>query len=291
MMKSRISILVVMVLILLSGCTMKEVENKIPDNKEPAKKVEDNKILEPEEGNKPLLYEVNKIYNLGQSAEMDIDGDGKKDTITYVRGVSESGNSMDHYVLTINENELKGVGNRMEWDLLALSLDGKELFLIIYDDGPSADPLSSFYQYDDGILEHIGDMDDDIRACQIKDNQIFGMFRCDLIQTQVAYGSWKINAEGKLVAEEYEEYRLVDDDQYKSTLLMDLPVHKEKDLSTEITVIAPQKVAFLKTDLNNWTYVEAVDGTGGWMYNNEDRIIEELGLAPMDVFENLTMYD
>ena len=55
MMKSRLSILVVMVFVLLSGCTAKEVDNKPPENKVPEKKVEDNKIIEPVKENKPIL--------------------------------------------------------------------------------------------------------------------------------------------------------------------------------------------------------------------------------------------
>ena len=70
-----------------------------------------------------------------------------------------------------------------------------------------------------------------------------------------------------------------------------MSVHKEKKLSSEKSIITPQKIEFTKTDTKNWTYVEGADGAGGWMYTNENREIEELGLYPGDVFENLVIYD
>jgi len=289
-MKSRLSILVVMVFVLLSGCTAKEVENKAPEKKDPQKKVEDIKIIETAKDNNNVLYEMNKIYYLGQSAKMDVDGDGKKDTITFESNYTVPLNGIENFQLTINGNQFVDEGMRIEREVMALSLDGKELFLIIYEDGPSGDPLSRFYQYREGTIEEIGYIFYDIRRCKIKDNEIFGLFRCDLIQTQLAYGSWKLNSDGKIeqvVADEYNLYN----EQNTPTLIKDLPVHKEKNLSSETSIITPQKVVFTKTDTKNWTYVEGADGTSGWMYSNENREIEELGLAVGDVFENLVLYD
>ena len=72
---------------------------------------------------------------------------------------------------------------------------------------------------------------------------------------------------------------------------MNLPVHKEKNLSSEKSMITPQKITFTKSDAKNWTYVEGADGTGGWVYTNSNRVIEELGFAAGEVFENLVLYD
>ena len=300
MMKSRLSILVVMVFVLLSGCTAKEVENKAsenkapenmaPENKAPQKKVEDIKIIETVKDNNNVLYEMNKIYYLGQSAKMDVDGDGKKDTITFESDYYSPLGREENFKLTINENQFACKGMNIQEELMALSLDGKELFLITYEDGPSGDPLSMFYRYHEGTFEKMGYIVDDIRNCKIKDNEIIGLFRCDLIQTQLAYGSWKLNSEGKLeqvVADEYNLYN----EQNTTTLIKNLPVHKEKNLSSETSTITPQKIVFTKSDAKNWTYVEGADGTSGWMYSNENREIEELGLAVGDVFENLVLYD
>ena len=289
-MKRRLSILAVMVLVLLCGCAAKKVESKTPENKDPQKKSEDVKVIETAKENNHVLYEVNKIYNLGQSAKMDVDGDGKKDTITFESADNKPSNGEDNVKLTINGNQFVCEGMNMEKELMALSLDGKELFLITYENGPSSDPLSMFYKYHEGTIKEVGYLVDDIRVCKIKDNEIFGLFRCDLIQTQLGYGSWKINSEGKLeqvIADEYNLYN----EQNTTTLIKDLPVHKEKNLASEKSILAPQKIVFTKTDTKNWTYVEGADGTGGWMYTNDNRVIEELGLAPGDVFENLVLYD
>ena len=289
-MKRRLGILAVMVFVLLCGCTAKEVEKKEPKNKTPEKKVEDVKIIETAKENGNIIYDVNKIYNLGQSAKMDVDGDGKKDTITFESEYNVPQNGEDQFKITINGNQLVCEGMNIEEELMALSLDGKELFLITYEDGPSRDPLSLFYNYHEGTFEKIGDIVDDIRNCKIKDNEIIGLFRCDLIQTQRAYGSWKLNSEGKLeqvIADEYNLYN----EQNTTTLIKDLPVHKEKNLSSDKSILTPQKVVFTKTDTKNWTYVKCADGTGGWMYTNENLVIEELKLAPGEVFENLVLYD
>lgn len=290
MMKRRLSILIVMVLVLLCGCTAKKVDNKVPENKVPEKKAEDIKIIETTKENGNTIYEVNKIYNLGQSAKMDVDGDGKKDTITFESVENELRNGIENFQIVINGNKFVGEGIHFLKELMALSLDGKELFLITYEDGPSGDPLSIFYRYHKGAIEKIGNIFYDIRQCEIKDNEIFGLFSCDLIQTQLAYGSWKINAGGKLEQVVADEYNLYNEPN-TTTLIKNLPVHKEKNLSSEKSMITPQKITFTKSDAKNWTYVEGADGTGGWVYTNGNRVIEELGLAPGDVFENLVLYD
>ena len=290
MMKRRLSILAVMVLILLCGCTAKKVENKTPENKDPQKKVEDIKIVETATENGHTIYEANKIYNLGQSAKMDVDGDGKKDTITFESVENELRNGIENFQITINGNKFVGEGTRFLKELMALSLDGKELILITYEDGPSGDPLSIFYRYHEGRFEKIGNIFYDIRRCEVKDNEIFGLFSCDLIQTQLAYGSWKINTEGKLEQVIANEYNLYNEPN-ATTLIKNLPVHKEKNLSSEKSIITPQKITFTKSDAKNWTYVEGADGTGGWVYTNSNRVIEELGLAAGEVFENLVLYD
>lgn len=290
MMKRRLSILIVMVLVLLCGCTAKKVDNKVPENKVPEKKAEDIKIIETTKENGNTIYEVNKIYNLGQSAKMDVDGDGKKDTITFESVENELRNGIENFQIVINGNKFVGEGIHFLKELMALSLDGKELFLITYEDGPSGDPLSIFYRYHRGAIEKIGNIFYDIRQCEIKDHEIFGLFSCDLIQTQLAYGSWKINAGGKLEQVVADEYNLYNEPN-TTTLIKNLPVHKEKNLSSEKSMITPQKITFTKSDAKNWTYVEGADGTGGWVYTNGNRVIEELGLAPGDVFENLVLYD
>lgn len=290
MMKRRLSILIVMVLVLLCGCTAKKVDNKVPENKVPEKKAEDIKIIETTKENGNTIYEVNKIYNLGQSAKMDVDGDGKKDTITFESVENELRNGIENFQIVINGNKFVGEGIHFLKELMALSLDGKELFLITYEDGPSGDPLSIFYRYHRGAIEKIGNIFYDIRQCEIKDHEIFGLFSCDLIQTQLAYGSWKINAGGKLEQVVADEYNLYNEPN-TTTLIKNLPVHKEKNLSSEKSMITPQKISFTKSDAKNWTYVEGADGTGGWVYTNGNRVIEELGLAPGDVFENLVLYD
>lgn len=40
---------------------------------------------------------MNKIYNLGQSAKMDVDGDGKKDTITFESVENELRNGIENF--------------------------------------------------------------------------------------------------------------------------------------------------------------------------------------------------
>ena len=238
-----------------------------------------------------ISFEANILYTFGDSFKMDIDGDGKNESITFAKDAVISEPYMEQYTLSVNGNEIKIIGDQIDQDLLALSLDGKELFLVVLDNGASADYVSTFFRYRNEQLEVVGELYDDISTCEMSNNQIHGFFRCDMIQTQYAYGSWEINTNGKLEFVESDEYQLVDYDQYKINLLMDLPVYQDRDLSSEITIITPQKVAFVSTDTKNWTYIETVDGSGGWMYTNDSHEIEELGLTSYDVFSELTLYD
>jgi len=241
--------------------------------------------------------ETDTIYSLNQNCSMDLNSDGIPEDISFKSDKTQEGHyagfDLDHYIITVDDVEIKGQGDHVEDNLFAVCLDGSNIYLVVYEDGPSGDPTSTFYSYEDyeyNSLKKIGSIPDDIRKCTIRDHKILATFRCDLLQTQFAYANWSVASDGKLTKEEADTYTLTDSDQYTITLLTELPVHKDRNQNSSVVMIQPQNVAFVATDCLNWTYVKAVDGTGGWLYCS-DGTVPELDKNVGDVFENLVLYD
>ena len=78
--------------------------------------------------------------------------------------------------------------------LMAYSPDGENILLAVYDDGPSGDPLTSFFRYDESGLHQAGSIPGDLRNETIDDERVIHCsFRGDMIQTQWAWGHYYWN--------------------------------------------------------------------------------------------------
>lgn len=226
---------------------------------------------------------------------VDLDGDGRTEKVT----LSDAGEEgyfewpYDAYVLQAGDSAASGWYECVHNSIWAVSLDGREITLALYGEGPSNDPITFFYRYEGGELRAAGFIDDDIRHCTIENGVINGTDRRDVLQTDWIEAKWGMEAGEKGLL----TMRLIPQDTYDFvtlndiTLLRQLPVHSAPDINTESHMMQPQTLRFVKTDGSfTWIYAEAADGDSGWFETDGFRI-SELGLDYYEVFDNLNFAD
>ncbi|MBD5537750.1 MAG: hypothetical protein HDQ99_19290 [Lachnospiraceae bacterium] len=220
----------------------------------------------------------------GCSASFDLDLDGKADEIKLT--TTGSGD----YLLMINDASVEFYADNLSHKLQVIRPGGEELLLLLYDDGPSSDPVTTFYRYRGGTIKIIGSIPCMLEQCTISDTgEITGSYRFDAIQTEWAKVTWVYTGEGFEMKEQpYYDYSGDRD----LTLLVELPVHSEMSLESESVTLAPQKVKLLHTDMEHWFYAEGENGVGGWFYiEKKYGMVPEAGVNVDSVFDGLLYVD
>ncbi|MDE7202899.1 MAG: M56 family metallopeptidase [Lachnospiraceae bacterium] len=194
---------------------------------------------------------------------------------------------LTYYHLQIGDADMEEFGENLANTLWAVSLDGREILLILYEDGPSADPYTHFYQYKDGQILKIGGFEDDIRLCEIStDGIITGAIRRDIVQTDWITMRWQLDPNGILedIPQEVYDFR----SRNWVELYDELPLHPAVGASETFT-IAPQMVRFLQTSADwNWVLLETEEGQQGWIHLENFEVVE-LKKNVMDIFDGLYM--
>lgn len=241
--------------------------------------------------NPDFLMDVSNRTFTENYAYLDMDGDGKTETISLSADMvnNSSYQSYDNYVLKIGDSEIKGYSENLHNNLWVFSPDGSSLVLALYEDGPSADPVTTLFSYENGAVKNIGAFGDDIRKCTIENGIISGTERHDVLQTDWIKAQWEFNFKGELKRREYDTYDFTAFNDI--TLLTDLTLHTNPDMDSESNVITPQTVKFLKTDGTfSWIYIESESGISGWFKVNGSEI-EGSGMDYYEVFEDLNLVD
>lgn len=234
-----------------------------------------------------LVNISNRIRNQNR-AYLDMDGDGRAEEII----LEPSDNPIDDthplrgYRLQVGGGVIEQSGYNPANILWAVSLDGREILLVLYDDGPSADPESFFYRYQDGQISEAGRFDEDIRLCEISPAGIItGGLRREIVQTDWITVQWRMNENGLLEEIPQEVYDFRNGNWV--ALNEALPLHPERE-SAQTFLIEPQLVRFLQTSADgHWVLVEAEDGRQGWVWIDENYEVKELQKNVMDVFDGI----
>lgn len=194
---------------------------------------------------------------------------------------------LTYYHLQIGSADLEAFGENLANTLWAVSLDDSEILLVLYEDGPSADPYTHFYRYRDGQILEIGGFEADIRRCGISsDGVITGRIRKEIVQTDWITVRWRIGEHGMLEEIPQEVYDFLSRNWVE--LYDELPLHPAVGDSETFTV-APQMVQFLQTSADwNWVLLETEDGQQGWVHLENFEVVE-LRKNVMDVFDGLYM--
>lgn len=244
-----------------------------------------------------LLKEPVRVLELSNRAAtetylyIDLDGDGRAERISLTGDPEYEAIqwNYDAYVLRAGASEQRGYAMCLNNGIWPVSLDGETILLALFEDGPSDDPLTTLFAYENGSLRRVGAFADDIRQCIIVDGVINGTERHDVLQSDYVKRKWRLGSTGELEAVPEETYEFVTLNDI--TLLKPLPVHAAPDISSSWTELKPQTVRFVQTDeAFQWIYAEAKDGTGGW-FLTDGLTVTELDLDFGKVFENLLFYD
>lgn len=241
--------------------------------------------------NKCTLVNISHQMGDGNMAYLDMDGDGMSEKIVLEPSKKFTEwrySALDCYNLQIGEASFEGYGENVTNNLWALSLDGKTVLLVLYEDGPSGDPYTHFFRYINGRIIEIGGFAEDIQYCTIsQEGVITGTLRRDIAQTDWIEVSWQLNADGQLEEIWQETYDFQVRNEVK--LCEDLPLYREVGNQQTVFVVNPQMVRFLKTTADwGWVLIETADGQQGWAQIKNYRVVE-LDKDVMEVFEALNM--
>lgn len=238
------------------------------------------------------------------TAWLDLDMDGTVEEITIMRDPDVDKKygyvPLDYYVLSAGTGELSGFAYDMYAGIYAVSLDGETIQLVLYEDGPSADPVSHIIRYQSGQLAEAGTIEDDIRLREITtEGEIISHIFYYGIQDDYRVVTWRLDKAKGLVEIPQDTYELVR--QNEITLLVDLPVRSmpvpDEGVYSGIKgyAIEPQTVKFIAVSSDgSWIQLEAQDGQQGWFQIEPASppmwgyTITELGVGADEVFEGLT---
>ncbi len=265
------------------------------------------------------------------AGNLDLDGDGQTERIYLeaIEGYDDYGNARHidiSYRIRVDNVYYENYCSSIRPQVMLFSPDGEVILLAIFDEGPSADPLTTFYRYDAQNKQVIwaGEMPSDFSETIIENGIIRTRFLADMIETASAVGYWVWDGQCMVLRDEeeygyiagvrtdlvdehyvyeyitYEEY--ADNPQLYAQneewslygienplrLLETLTVYSEKNEKSQAFIMKPQNVYCVSTDLKEWIYLEAEDGTKGWLRIEFYGKIPSLGKDSREVFEGLS---
>ena len=270
----------------------------------------------PQEGNTVLPEDARERVLAGEllymevteenatAGKLDLDGDGEDELICLES--LEWNDKYDYgmmfradYRLRVNNVYYEGHGQSLDAQVILYSPDGKMILLALYDDGPSGDPSTIFYQYDSENKQMLlaGEIPTDLRRATIENGVVKGSFRADMIETQFAVGYWIWNGTNMVLREDetyefglyntrYGENGEVWEDGYMR-LKENLTVYTERNEGSKALTMVPQKVLCVRSDLKEWIYLVAEDGTEGWLRVEFAKIPSLGNKASREVFDGL----
>ena len=242
------------------------------------------------------------------AGNIDLDGDGTTERI-YLEALEKYEKTYSQvlvsyfegdYRIRVNDVYYLEHGLRVMGQVMLYSPDGETILLAVYDDGPSGDPTTIFYRYDAEKQQVIpaGEIETDLHDAEIENGVIKGRFRADMIETQFAIGYWIWSGEKIILREDdIYEYGLYTtrigengeewEDGYMR-LKETLTVYAERSEESKSFTMNPQKVLCVSSDLKEWIYLVAEDGTEGWLRVEEYARIPSLGnKESSEVFDGL----
>lgn len=256
-------------------------------------------------GNRQLILgNPNTIFELGKNLSgivasdkmevfIDLDGDGVTEEICMeiTEGTGSTYGSWDYYKLSAGEGFEYRTGMNQAGAIWAFTLDGERIYIALYEDGPSGDPLTTVFKFEDNRLREAGSFDKDIRNCTLENGVISTDTGSWLIQTDRIYVQYIFNEKGDLeqIPQETYKYLLAESQDFtQPKLLKKISLHVSPE-SEEVFDMQPQTVRFLELHhSNHWVLVEGEDGQKGWMHIDYGKVVE-LGMWINEVFEGLNM--
>lgn len=232
------------------------------------------------------------VEYLGTWFYLDFEGDGVSESVSFLAdGYHSYYNDLDHCEkcsLFVENQCIDQQGDTIHCGYYGVSLDGEHIWLIVADDGPSDDPICTFYSYENGVLQQVGVVRDWIDHITVtKDGMIFGRTSCCVWDTGWIEVRWKLYDDGsiQMVPQEYYQMSHYFND-YCVTSTVPVSVYSERNLQSSEPILYPRKIDVLYTNAERWVYLEGEDRMAGW-FDTESMDLEER----MNVFQGLFLAD
>lgn len=219
-----------------------------------------------------LLSHPGQVVALGNryasqtEAFIDMDGDGKTEQIAIGKGETIGQYwKYDSYVLKLDDWQEQRYANRLHNQIWAISPDGERVFLVLYEEGPSADDLITFFKQDEGKLVEAGRIGIAINQLEMEEGIITAWKGAELIQTDFVMTQYAFDEQGNLVeipqeVYDYAYYRTEEGNR----LLKEMTLYTEPG-GEESFILQPQNVFFEKVDGSmKWILLRAKNGQTGW---------------------------
>lgn len=232
-------------------------------------------------------------------ALIDLDGDGITERISIAPDGEPHYTPLDYFVISVGEFSESRFGENMTNNIWAFSPDGEKIFIALYEDGPSGDPLTTFFKYENGGLREAGTIEQDIRQMDMENGVITTTIRYYVIQTDYLKVQYCFNEAGDLeeIIPETYEFTGLNDVKLKKSVTVYLSPEKEGAANasneiegTEVTLhsfqMEPQTIHITKADsTKRWVYLEGETGQQGWFdtdtleWDEANKIFEGLSFA------------
>ncbi len=229
------------------------------------------------------------------TAYLDMDGDGTAEEITLEpsqdpenMAYRDETDPLSYFRLQVGNAEMENWGENLSNTLWAVSLDGQSILLVLYEDGPSADPYTRFYRYQNDQIIEAGGFADDIRLCGISPEGIItSVIRQDVVQTDWITVRWQFGENGMLEEIPQDLYEFQNPNWVN--LSEDLPLHVSVGSTETFVIPSSQSLRFLQTSADwRWVLAETADGQRGWVHVENFEVMD-LGKNVMEVFDGLYM--
>lgn len=172
----------------------------------------------------------------------------------------------------------------------------EKLEIAVLDNGPSADPVTHFFQYD-GTLNYVGE----VQGFPFEDygnnffdgftgqNSVIGTIQLDLIESAFVYTYyWYNTKEGTLGQMERVSSDYTWHDAHE--LYVDIPIYYSPDANSPLlTLQAGEMVYFISTDCKEWILVRGSNGVEGYIQVKDGQVIN-IGLPAEEVFSELYFF-
>lgn len=234
-------------------------------------------------------------------ALIDMDGDGITERISMKPDGEPHYTPLDYFLLSVGETSESRFGENMTNNIWAFSPDGERIFIALYEDGPSGDPLTTIFKYVNKGLREAGTIENDIRLMTMENGVISTTIRYYVIQTDYLKVQYRLNEAGDLEEIPQETYDFIglNDVELKKAVTvyfapgsnqetrMDAGSSNVSDTdaaSQESFEMTPQTIRILKTDsTKTWILLEGENGQRGWFDT------ETLGRGEVvEIFEGLS---
>lgn len=227
--------------------------------------------------------ELNKVcnkdriskYNFNSEVNIDLNGDGINEKINVAEQyIAESNYKIP--CININgsnftDNYLQSFADSYEIFYYIVDINTEDLYreIAIVSPGPSNDPCTIFYYYnDEGTLQYMGDVYDYPSNYLFNSDGTFdGIFRLSALQTWYATQTYCLDSKHRITCQIQDVYEV--DSTWKINLLIDLTVYSEMNTSSKKAIIKPQACVINMTNNDNFFHIVFENGEEGWFTTDD----------------------